>query len=180
MGDVIKRPISGYEGLYSVDTDGNIYSDRKGIILKPNKVNGYNQYSLNKNGKRKLFLGHVMVAKTFIPNPNNYPIVNHKDEVRDNNNVGNLEWCTHAYNTNYGTCTEKMRKSHTLSGAIAVMRKVIQIDGSGNVVNEFESISEASRQTGINLANIAACCKKYKFRHTAGGYAWEYKEEEQC
>lgn len=178
MGDVIKRPISGYEGLYSVDTDGNIYSDRRGIILKSNNVGGYRQYSLQKNGKRKLLLGHVIVAKTFIPNPNDYPIVNHKDENKSNNNVKNLEWCTHSYNTNYGTCPEKMRKSHTLAGAIAVMRSVVQINGNGIVINEFESISEASRQTGVNLSCIAACCKGYKFRHTAGGYVWKFKEEE--
>jgi hypothetical protein len=65
----------------------------------------------SKNGKAKRESVHRLVALTFIENPNNYPCVNHKDETRTNNNVENLEWCSHKYNSNYGTCQEKHSKS---------------------------------------------------------------------
>ena len=68
----MRRPVDGFEGLYEVDVGGNVYSLRKGIILKPNILKtGYAQYSLRKNGKRVLVLGHRLVAAAFLANPNN-------------------------------------------------------------------------------------------------------------
>lgn len=169
------RDVPNFEGLYTVDTNGNVYSIRKGVFLKPqNNGKGYMLYALCKNGKRTMVQSHRLVAKTFIPNPNNLPQVNHKDEDKTNNNVANLEWCTAEYNSNYGSRCDRLKKSHSLSGAKATMKVVIQINKNGDVINEFESITDASKNTNIKIQNISACCKGK--RKTAGKYIWKLKE----
>lgn len=100
----IWKEVKGYEGLYEVSNLGNVKSLRKGTIMKPSKNQMYLQTILtDKDGKHKLFLVHRLVAEAFLPNPNNYPQVNHKDENGSNNIVFNLEWCDSKYNNNYGT-----------------------------------------------------------------------------
>ena len=108
------RDIKGYEGLYQISNKGNIKSlnykrtgkekIREGTIDNT----GYKIISLCKNGKVKKYLIHRLVAEAFLPNPDNLPQVNHKDENKLNNNVENLEWCTQEYNCNYGTRNEKI------------------------------------------------------------------------
>ena len=111
------KDIPGYERLYQVSNLGNVRSlnyNRTGEIklLKqiPDK-GGYKTIQLCKNGKPKHCKIHRLVAMAFIPNPNNLPAVNHKDENPSNNNVNNLEWCTIAYNNNYGTKKERLSES---------------------------------------------------------------------
>lgn len=119
------KDIKGYEGLYEVSNYGNVRSlDRtikrgqghmtiKGCILIPfyEEKKGYYQVALAKDGKVKKYRIHRLVAVAFLKNPYNYTDVNHKDEVKTNNNVDNLEWCTRKYNNNYGTKPERIRKS---------------------------------------------------------------------
>lgn len=171
------KPISGFEKLYYVYTNGQIYSTVRKRILRPNKIrNGYYQYALYKNGKRHMRLGHKLVAEAFLPNPNNYPIINHKDENKTNNAVNNLEWCTHSYNVKYSAykSTEHYKKLATLHKN-QLSKRVVQIDSQGSLVRSYESITEAAEQTGINRGNIASvCCGN---RKTAGGYIWKYKED---
>ena len=105
------KPVEGYEGLYEVSNLGQVrsYSNRHGGLLKYPKLlkidvssgTGYGCVTLCKNNKVKRVPIHRLVALAFIPNPNNYPCVNHKDEIRTNNKVDNLEWCTHLYNNSY-------------------------------------------------------------------------------
>lgn len=116
------KDIPNYEGLYQASTYGRIKSlkrfrynhSKKQIaeerILKPGVVNGYLRVSLWKDNKFKNYLVHRLIAMTFIPNPNNYKCINHKDETRKNNKVNNLEWCTHKYNNNYGTINQRRSK----------------------------------------------------------------------
>ena len=111
------KSIPGYEGLYEVSSYGRVKSleryksNNGGIqlikekILKPhNTKKGY----LTVQFHNKIFKVHRLVAQAFIPNPDNLPMVNHKDEDKTNNNVDNLEWCTAKYNSNYGTSIERM------------------------------------------------------------------------
>ena len=115
----IWKDVVYFEGLYQVSNLGRVKSlnySRTGRekVLKPSKTNGYLQVYLYKEGKSKRFSIHRLVAFAFIPNPNNLPIVNHKDEDKSNNCVDNLEWCTVAYNNNYGT--KNQRQAESLKG----------------------------------------------------------------
>lgn len=126
MTEEIWRPIVGYEGLYEVSSYGRVRSlDRyvkysngpihlhKGMILNPEKdKDGYLQVILYNNGKIHQIKIHRLVAQAFIPNPQDLPQVNHKDEVKTNNSVDNLEWCNAKYNANYGS--RNIRRRETL------------------------------------------------------------------
>ena len=110
------KDIKGYEGLYQISNKGNVKSlgnnkTRKEKILSPRKHSGYFFVTLCKKGEKpKNFDIHRLVAEHFLLNPDNLPVVNHKDENKLNNNVENLEWCTFAYNTIYSINEGKPRK----------------------------------------------------------------------
>ena len=178
----IWKDIKGYEGAYKISNTGKIMSiartistafhNRKHVtnnrILKQTITrHGYAIVSLNKNCRKTRYCVHRLVAEAFIPNPNNLPQVNHKDECKLNNHFSNLEWCTAQYNVNY---------SGTIQKAInACKRKVLQFEKTGKFVKEFESATNASRETKTCQSAITLACQgKYK---TAGGYIWKYYEE---
>lgn len=167
----IWKPIKDYEGLYQVSNLGNVKSlDRKiknknlkEKIKKFDKTKfGYLRVELNNNGKKKKYLVHRLVAQTFLDNPNNYPCINHKDENKNNNIVSNLEWCDYLYNNLYNN---KNKKNWV---------KVKQLDKNNNIINIFESITEASKKTNIIQCEISNCL--HNRQKTAGGYYWQYYE----
>lgn len=110
----IWKDVVGYEGLYKVSTYGRVYSCRKNMLLSTptNRKKGYVDIVLFKNGRKKTEKVHRLVAKAFLPNPYNYPIINHKDENPSNNRVDNLEWCTNDYNLMYGNAKKKQSLAH--------------------------------------------------------------------
>lgn len=100
------KPISGYEGFYTIDESGNVYSAINNIIRKPsNHRQGYKLIMLFKDGKKKCHLVHRLVAKTFIPNSDNKATVNHIDGDKKNNHISNLEWATQTENGNHAIRT---------------------------------------------------------------------------
>jgi hypothetical protein len=175
----IWKDVPGFEGLYQVSNKGNIRSlDRiiekggrlhriKGIPLRQNKTRaGYFIIGFSKEDKRTYHLVHRLVADLYIPNPNNYPCVNHKDENKANNEVENLEWCTHLYNNTYSSRIERVMSKRR--------RPVVQLSLDGRIVNRFSSAKQASIETGINNSVIAEVCKNNYGRKTAGGFKWKY------
>ena len=172
------KPVAGYEGLYEVSSKGTVRSiDRKiidkhgnirfhkGRILKADyDKKGYKRYYLSKNNKEEKVFEHQLVARAFIPNPNNYKMVNHKDETHDNNCVENLEWCDAKYNNNYGTLKQRLSELKK--------KKIICItDG-----NKFNSINEAAEFYGIDRRLISGVLNKAK--KTTYGKVFIYDEEE--
>ena len=175
----IWKDIEGYEGLYKISNYGNIINlhSRWGKRKKPRKLTlsinkDYIRCGLSKDGKETKFYVHRLVAKNFIPNPNNYPCINHKDENKLNNNANNLEWCDYSYNNNYGSRNDKVAKK--LKNGI-YCKKIMQYDLSGNLIKEWVSINEASRKLNIKPSCICLCCRNKQ--KTASGYIWRYKKE---
>lgn len=134
---------------------------------------GYSNVSLCDNsGKWCRQQVHRLVAEAFLPNPNNLPQVNHKDENKLNNCVDNLEWCTANYNANYGN--RNYNTSSSLKNNIKISKVILQYDKDQNLITEWPSINEIKRSLGYSTGNIYACCN-YKYKQ-AYGYIWRYKE----
>lgn len=187
QGEVWKDVV-GYKGYYQVSNLGRIrtvgrvvsacYKSRQfiqGRIICPNRFpKGYLGCTLYKNGSQKLRYIHRLVAEAFIPNPDNYPQVNHIDEDKSNNRVENLEWCTALYNMNAGTVTARLSKTRK---AMKLGRPIVQIDKSTNkIVASFHNSAIAMEATGIDSSAINKCClNRSKFK-TAGGYIWKYAD----
>lgn len=105
------KDIPKFEGLYAATEDGKIWSYYKNKFLKTTLTKeGYLKVVLVKNKIHYNKLVHRLIAQTFLENPNNLPIINHKDENKINNSINNLEWCDYKYNSNYGTLPEKLSK----------------------------------------------------------------------
>lgn len=176
------KSVTGFVGLYEISNFGRIRSlcsDKwhKGKILKPHLDGKGNYLSIILHKNKSTFHKqiHRIVAEEFIPNPHNYPCVNHKDEVKTNNNAMNLEWCTYSYNATYGSARYKNVISRTKNKSKNAERAVLMMDKNNNVLREFRSGYEAQRHTNISRVGIRKCCiGEYR---QAGGYIWKYKED---
>lgn len=175
----IWKPIKHYEGLYEVSNYGRVKSlwYSKSKILKPsNNGHGYVEVTLYKNGTKNRYYIHRLVAQTFIPNPHNYPCVNHKNEDKGCNKSWNLEWCTIYYNNIYGT---KLKRN--LEYAKKVQKRVIRIDKKGSR-KIYPSTREAAKE--MNPKKVASAitainhCIKGTTK-TAYGYKWSYVERKE-
>ena len=127
----------------------------------------YMGVTLSKNGIRKGFAIHRLVAEAFIPNPNSYPLVNHINGIKDDNCVCNLEWCTMQQNIKHAYDVLNM-KNHYGS--------VKQYSKNGEFIKEYSSVREASRELGIHFGNIIKCANKQ--RNVAGGYVWRFHSDD--
>ena len=124
---------------------------------------------MDNNGEWVTLRLHRLIAKIFIPNPDNLPCVNHRDENKHNNSVENLEWCTHDYNNNYGTHNERVGDSNR-NGKLS--KQVAQYSLDGNLIKIWPSTMEIRRQLGFSQGNIASYCRGE--RKTAYGFIWKY------
>lgn len=147
VDDEVWKDIAGFEGLYLVSSRGRIFSTRSGrcLKLKVNVSHGYVEVELNVEGTPHYFRVHRLVALAFIPNPDNLPLVNHKDGVKAHNAVSNLEWISHSDNNKHAialglSSTVNMRKFYLLVG-----------EGKATRVN---SLAELSEITGYRSAAL--------------------------
>lgn len=178
--EIIFKDIPGWEGEYQVSNIGEVYSLKSNIILKQylrgreNRL--YYYVSLSKNGKHKQYKVSRLVAITFLPNPDNLPVVNHKDENKLNNHVENLEWCDYEYNNNYGNRKQKMVETRKKNGFCTT---TIMCDkNSHEPIQEFDSMMDAVRFLGLDkktVSNISAVMSGKK--KSAYGYFWKRKEK---
>jgi hypothetical protein len=152
---------------YEITEKGKIRHKEKKKIRKasPSK-RGYPVVSLRKDGKEYLRTIHILVARTFIPNPENKPEVNHKDGNKWNYNINNLEWVTSKENIYHA----RRMGLHKSDG----QKKVAQFDKNGMLRCVFSSATEASKKTGIARCNISAVARENTRAKTAGGYIWRY------
>jgi len=170
--DEIWKDVVGWEGLYQVSSFGRVKSFRKKEPHLLSTCVGKHGYCVvllyDSNGQRKNERVHRLVAQAFIPNPNNYPYINHKDENKTNNHVENLEWCTAEYNSNYGTCKERIANSNS--------KPILKYDLDGSFICEYKSLAEAERIEGIDHATISLSCSGRVSYQC--GYIWIYKCDE--
>lgn len=168
------RDINGFPG-YKIGTDGTILSNkrRKGYINTFVGSSGYKFATLYNNGKRNTIALHRLLATTFIPNPDNLPMINHKDENPLNNDLSNLEWCSGSYNRTYGNCEAKRVST------IAQSKSVAQFSLDGDLLNVFPSCSAAAKSLNIG-GSAAFSIGQCALGHTkqSHGYIWKYIKPE--
>lgn len=175
------RSVVGFEGYYEVSNYGRVRSLDRTTVYKNGRVHQTAgrvlSISLNGDGYRKTIFSvngvHTtprvcrLVAMAFIPNPDNLPQVNHKDENKLNDCVGNLEWCDSKYNMNYGTAPQRRGEKRRIP--------VDQFTLDGEFVRRWPCAAVAERETGACHSHITRCCKG-KLRKT-NGYVWRYANQ---
>lgn len=194
------RSIVGYEGKYEVSNYGNVRSVdridrtnhfRKGKILTLRTDKDGYKIAVLSNGIHKFLKVHRLVAIAFIPNPENLPEVNHKNEVKDDNFIDNLEWCTAKYNANYGNRNIKISQRQKGKPNIHCQgeknyfygkcfrgkdnihsRAVKQYTQDGVLVNKYECMKEAGKAVGVTPSAISLGCRG--LRKTIKGFVWKY------
>lgn len=167
------KDVVGYEGYYQVSNLGRVKSVdryiehyRGGKTFKKGKIkalnvrkDGYVSVQLSKDAKARTLRVHRLVAEAFIPNPNNLPQVNHKDENKGNNHVSNLEWCTVGYNVNYGTRIKRIKEKEDFNIVnIKNRKRVARYSLDGEFIEEFNSMTEVEKKLGFHRPNISKCC----------------------
>lgn len=136
------RPVPGYEKYYLVSNTGQVKSLRKGILLKQRKNDhGYWVVDLSDDVGKRRWRVHRLVALAFIPNPNNYPEINHLDCNPANPNADNLEWCTHKQNMEYKVKCGRSRK--------------VKFDVDVVEMNKTKTVREIARELGVSCGAVA-------------------------
>lgn len=178
------KDVTGYEGIYKVSNLGRVkrlkrrFDDgrksimRERILLASKDKDGYFSVALSKNGKSTTMRLHRVVLSAFVPNVNNLPMVNHINEIRDDNRLENLEWCDAKYNNSYGKAIEKRKVAQQRYYNKSI--KVHQYTLRGKYVKGFHSIVEASMETGISKTDIQYALKGKMSR--AGNFQWIFND----
>lgn len=186
--------ISGFDGDYQISNFGRVKSTNRIVIymgknqtgaefkvqrIFPERIlktyirGGYEHVNLKRKSKSYNYSIHRLVATYFLQNPNNYSIINHKDENKLNNKFDNLEWCDSKYNANYGTRNDRIARK--LKDNPNFYIPVLCYDLNNNFIKKYDSAEQAAKEIGISGSGITACCRLYFGRTSAGGYKWKYE-----
>lgn len=183
MTKEIWKDVVGLEGAYQVSNlgrvkglerktrNGCVYPER--ILSGCKSQDGYIVVKMRIDMSEYRRYVHRMVAQAFLPNPDNLPQVNHKDENKTNNRIDNLEWCTLKYNIEYGTARKRSQETFKQKHSKAVY----QFNKDGMFIKEYPSIQEASNENNINACLICNNCKMNKSSISTGGFMWRYAED---
>lgn len=166
MNLLLFKPIPNFERYY-ISKNGQIFSNHKHKMLKPTIKNGYQTIGLSKDNVVKYISVSRLVAMTYIPNPNKYPIVNHINENKLDNRVQNLEWCTQKHNVLH---SQKSQNCHK--------RTVRKFSKNKILLEIYPSVKEAAKSVKLTSDSIVKVCRKKN--KTAGGFYWEYAENYKC
>ena len=165
----IGKDLGRLDGVFLVSNLGRIKDGLNDKILNPSVWKDYQVVTLYHNFKdinttgtsevytKKLSV-HRIVASVFVPNPNNLPYVNHKDENKLNNRADNLEWCDPKYNRQYGTGSKRMVETKKKNGSI---QKIHQLTLDGEYISEYETAKIASLKTEVSASAIYQCCRRF-------------------
>lgn len=201
------KDIRGYEGIYQVSSKGevkslcrtarvhgNSYRTVPERILKQSTSSGYKSVVLCRDLTYTKFLVHRLVADAFIPNPKNLPCVNHRDANPSNNDVNNLEWCSHEYNSNYALCKQKQSERmklryanpDTLHENIPKPRSICQLTMGGELVKVWTPVNNVS-SGGFDVRNVRRCAdclggkwtkkSRHGFAKSHKGFMWLWLED---
>lgn len=163
--------LEGYEKLrdyYYLDENLDIVSKLNAPTKLKSRLNssGYISYPLiRKDGKQMTVLLHRVIALAYVDNPNSYKEVNHIDENKLNNDINNLEWCSHKHNCNHGTRVKRYSEKN--------MKPVAQIDGEGNIVKVYPGVIVATKYLGLKSKSAITNCIA-GISKTCCGFRWEY------
>lgn len=157
------NPIPQISG-FNITRSGEIYNRETGRKRKLclNR-SGYSRITI----KTKTYLVHRLVAKTYLSNPNNLPQVNHKNGIKTDNRVENLEWCSRSHNVKHAFETGLNKGSSRR----VVQIKIVETEGETEV---YDSMGKASKSTGVSIASISIACKNENRK--PGGYKWSYRD----
>lgn len=178
------KDIKGFEGLYGITEDGQVFNYKTQKFMKQRQdKDGYYRLSLTKEGKQYTRFIHRLLAEAFIPNPKNLPLLNHKDENKQNNSLDNLEWCSCWYNLTYSRNRElalekgadfmgfeKTKTNQKRPGSgISKPVRCIELD----II--YDSGAAAARELGLDASHISKVCRGKA--NTTGGYHFEFVQE---
>ena len=172
------KSVIGYEGLYEVTSDGDIFSvdryTKDGKHLKRKKIkggkfsNGYEFVCLRKDGVNHNCLKHRIIAESFLPNPNNLPIVNHIDGDKQNNNVNNLEWCTQGYNLKHAIQIGLVESQCKIRRKVKVKKDDLEI--------VFNTMKDCAEFFGFKKGWLQGYVRKYGLDFSYNGYEIKVSE----
>ena len=181
------KDVPNYKGFYKISNYGRLYTFarnglKEGKIVSLNMWGRYIRVCLRKNGERKYYSLHRLIAETFIENPFDLPQVDHINGNTTDNRTDNLRWVTAKDNCNNPITLARHNAAMLELKDNKQSKKVQQLTKNGEIINTFVSIKEAARQTKISKSNISAAAmnkKRWATDHwatvrTAGGFVWKF------